>query len=265
MLREEAEDMDHERALKEMAAFFQNSSAEMRSLLTAALAALEQPGENADQQSALRLSLYRLLRLAWNLGDFSMAADELPLQLVLSSPLALVEELYDEAAALIESTGRKLLLATDEPLPSVALHPYATRRILYQLLSNAMAVTPVGGSIRLSCRRAGTQLLFSVADEGEGIAPEALDAMFAAPFTETPDFMPHGLRLGLPLAKLLAEKQGGRLLVENGDKGACFTLALSAERKADRLQERRMDYTGGVSRALVELSGQLPRDAYKED
>ena len=257
--------MDHERALKEMAAFFQNNSAEMRSLLTAALAALEHPEENPDHLTTLRQSLYRMLRLAWNLGDFSLVTDELPLQLVRFSPLDLVEELYDEAAALIESTGRKLLLETDEFLPPIALHPYATRRILYQLLSNAMAVTPVGGRIRLSCRKRGDQLLFSVADEGEGIAPEALDGIFDAPFAETPDFTPHGLRLGLPLAKLLAEKQGGRLMAENGDRGACFTLALSTGRKADRLQEFKMDYTGGISRALVEFSDRLPPDAYRED
>ena len=257
--------MDHESALKSMAAFFQNSSAEMRSLLTAAFAALELAGEDAEQLPTLRLSLYRLLRLSWNLGDFSMAADETPLQLVRFSPLALVEELYDESAALIEATGRKLLLTTDEQLPLIALHPYATRRILYQLLSNAISATPIGGSISLSCRRAGLQLLFSVVDEGEGISPQALDDMFAAPFAETPDFTPHGLRLGLPLAKLLAEKQGGRLLAESGDKGSCFTLALSAERRADRLQEFKTDYTGGISRALVEFSNLLPRDVYKED
>ena len=257
--------MDHEQALREMATFFQNSSAEMRSLLTAALAALERPEGSVEQTAVLRMSLYRMLRLAWNLGDFSLAAGELPLQLVHFSPLQLVQELYDESAALVESTGRKLLLTTDENLPFVALHPHAARRILYQLLSNAMAVTPEGGSIRLSCRRTGKQILFSVADEGKGIAPEVLDGIFSAPFKETPGFAPHGLQLGLPLAKLLAEKQGGRLLAESSDKGSCFTLALSTERKADRLQEFKIDYTGGVSRALVELSGQLSRDAYYED
>ena len=94
---------------------------------------------------------------------------------------------------------------------------------------------------------------------------KALDGLFSAPFATTPDFTPHGLRLGLPLAKLLAEKQGGRLLAESSDTGTCFTLALSAERKADRLQEMRVDYTGGISRALVELSDRLSRDVFREE
>ena len=250
---------------KELCAFFQNSSAEIRSLLAAALAVLDDPNENADRSATLRMSLYRILRFAWNLGDYSMAADEHPLQTVRFSPAALIEEIYDESAMLIETTGRRLLLTTDEYMPYVALHPYATRRIIYQLLSNAIEATAVGGTIRLSCRRRGTQILFSVADEGGGIDSEHLDGMFDAPFTTETSFTPHGLRLGLSLAKLLAEKQGGRLMVENGEKGACFTLALSTERKADRVEELKIDYTGGISRALVEFSDRLPRDVYRED
>lgn len=263
MLRREAENLDHEQTYKMMASFFQNSSAEMRSTLTAALAVLEHPEDHDDHLSILRRSLYRMLRLAWNLGDLSMTAEETPLPLVSFSPLALVEEIYDESAVLIESTGRRLLLETDEYLPCIALHPYATRRILYQLLSNAIAVTPAGGTIRLSCRKRGRQILFSVADEGPGISAEALDTVFSAPFSDTPDLTPHGLRLGLPLAKLMAEKQGARLMVENSSKGACFTLALSAERKADRMNEIKVDYTGGVSRPMVEFSDRLSKDAYR--
>ena len=145
--------MDYERALKEMSAFFQNSSAEMRSLLAEALAALEKSEGNAEQIAALRLNLYRMLRLAWNLGDFSLVGDELPLQLVHTAPRGFAEEFYDETAALVESTGRRLLFTADEPLPSsVALHPYATRRILYQLLARLAA----GASASPAARRASS-------------------------------------------------------------------------------------------------------------
>lgn len=257
--------MDYEAIAKEMTVFFQNSAAEMRLCLSSALAALEQMEEASEHTAALRRGLYRMLRLTWNLNDFSVATDETPLHLASVCPLVIAEEIFDESAALVEDAGRKLLLAGDERMPAVALNPHATRRILYQLLSNALAVTPEGGTIRLSCRMAGGQVLFSVADEGGGIPPEALDRIFSAPFAGEPDFSPHGLRLGLPLAKLLAEKQGGRLLVETKDGGSCFTFAVGTGHRAEELRELRADYTGGISAPLVELSSVLPRDAYRSE
>ena len=58
-------------------------------------------------------------------------------------------------------------------------------------------------------------VLISVPDEGGGIPPEKMANIFSDPLTPEKEFVPHGLRLGLPLAKGLTELQGGNLLAEN--------------------------------------------------
>ena len=256
--------MEQEQKLREMAVFFERSAAELRTHLSTAMAAADQLGDGGELLGSLRLSLHRMLRLAWNLNDFSLAAAEAPLHLVNTGAAELVQSVYDESAVLLADIGRTLRLETGENLSGVAMHPYAARRILYQLLSNAAAVTPQGGTIRLACRRTAAQVLFSVSDEGGGIDPNTLDGIFTAPFAAEDDFSPHGLRIGLPLAKLLAEKQGGRLLAESSEKGCCFTLALPTGQKADSLRDMKADYSGGVCRPLVELSPVLTRKTFSD-
>lgn len=119
--------------------------------------------------------------------------------------------------------------------------PLETNRILHCLLSNAVKFTPEGGRITLvvhpegelapmGARRAN-QVLVEVADTGPGIPPDRMDVIFER-FAQLDDHLRRtqgGIGLGLPLAKGLVEKHGGRLWVESTPgAGSTFYFTLPA-------------------------------------
>lgn len=253
-----------------MSPFLENNAAALRDSLGSTFAQMRKLSEMVEPDeetreclAALRRDLYRILRLAWNLSDLSRIGVETPLLTWETSACAMVEYIYDETEPLLREMGLYMRLQT-EKTPPLALNLHYTRRILYQLLSNAIAVSPKDGTVTLSCRHSGQKVLISVTDEGGGIPPEKMANIFSDPLTPEKEFVPHGLRLGLPLAKGLTELQGGNLLAENTETGVRFTLAfpVGGEIPKKKLSANDFDLTGGFPQGLVELSDVLHVEAY---
>ncbi|HEX8615864.1 MAG TPA: ATP-binding protein [Telluria sp.] len=99
----------------------------------------------------------------------------------------------------------------DQPLALYA-DPTRMRQILNNLLNNAARYTPHGGRITLSARQEGADVLLSVTDNGIGIAPDQLPAVFDM-FTQVGRAAHHsgGLGIGLSLVRSLAEQHGGNV------------------------------------------------------
>jgi PAS domain S-box-containing protein len=104
-----------------------------------------------------------------------------------------------------------------------------TRQILLNLLSNAIKFTPEGGTIRVSCIEDDESVRTTVADDGSGIQPDKLEAIFE-PFVQvgrdlaTPQ---QGTGLGLAISRDLARSMGGDITVESAvGTGSRFTLSL---------------------------------------
>jgi signal transduction histidine kinase len=132
------------------------------------------------------------------------------------------------------------------------------RQILVNLLSNAVRFTADGGRIHVSCEEVegpvGPQLLqgsgpwvrIYVEDDGIGIAPERIEAVFE-PFVQG-DTSPlirsvDGSGLGLAISRYLARLMGGDLSVTSKPgKGSTFSLWLPAPRAVPgtRPPERRL-------------------------
>jgi two-component system, sensor histidine kinase and response regulator len=103
---------------------------------------------------------------------------------------------------------------------------------LCNLISNAAKYTPPGGHIRVSAAREGTDVVFRVRDDGEGLAPELLERLFE-PFTQAPqsyDRAQGGLGLGLAIVRSLARLHGGSVSAasDGPGRGAEFLLRLPA-------------------------------------
>jgi PAS domain S-box-containing protein len=115
----------------------------------------------------------------------------------------------------------------------------ATRlaQALQNLLHNAVRYTPPGGHITVSVRTEGGSLLASVADNGPGIAHEALERIFDL-FRQEPHAerspSESGLGIGLNLARALVEQHGGRLTAhsEGLGHGSCFVMQLPLRQPA---------------------------------
>ncbi len=106
------------------------------------------------------------------------------------------------------------------------------QQILNNLLSNALKFTPEHGSVSLSIRTSGSEIVFAVSDTGIGIPASKLESIFEA-FQQadgTTSRKYGGTGLGLTICRELAGLLGGRIEVDSVEgKGSTFSLLLPAE------------------------------------
>jgi signal transduction histidine kinase len=105
--------------------------------------------------------------------------------------------------------------------------PEKVERVLLNLLTNALRHTPSDGSIAVLVEPATGEVLVSVEDSGDGIAPEVLRRVFDRFWRADPARSAGGSGLGLAIARGLIEAQGGRIWAENRPGGGArvsFTL-----------------------------------------
>lgn len=134
-----------------------------------------------------------------------------------------VAELLSSVAALMRGQAEQyevaLTVRLDEELPRVKADPEALRRVITNLVSNALKFTPKGGEVTLAARRDGSGVRVSVSDTGIGIPPDKRAALFSkfAQIHESkqlPRSAP-STGLGLAICKELVEAHGGRIAVES--------------------------------------------------
>jgi two-component system, OmpR family, sensor kinase len=141
--------------------------------------------------------------------------DELVAEAVHSARALAVEK---EIALLCE-TSQECLFFGDEGL---------LRRMVMNLVSNAIKYTPRGGSVTVACRAANCYEL-KVSDSGPGIPAELQARIFDRFFRvdsarSREDGDKGGAGLGLSIARWIAEAHGGSLELTGSDaKGSVFT------------------------------------------
>lgn len=100
--------------------------------------------------------------------------------------------------------------------------------ILSNLISNAFKYTPEGGKIVLAIEETGTEVVFSVEDNGIGIKKEFQEMIFDRFFQiDSSQTVSAGDGIGLSFVKHLVELHGGQVRVESEpDKGAKFIFSI---------------------------------------
>jgi PAS domain S-box-containing protein len=99
--------------------------------------------------------------------------------------------------------------------PVMASHDHL-RRILVNLLQNAIVYTPSGGKVRISVDDSEEALQVSVEDNGPGIPRDEIPHIFERFFRGQAAGKVVGTGLGLAIAKMLAESLGGTIVVDSG-------------------------------------------------
>jgi two-component system, OmpR family, sensor kinase len=108
------------------------------------------------------------------------------------------------------------------------------RRMILNLLDNAIKYTPAGGTITVSCRRTAEEYELRVTDSGQGIPvelqPRIFERFFRADNARTrAETDGSGAGLGLSIARWIAEAHHGRLVLTRSDSsGSTFTAFLPA-------------------------------------
>mgnify|MGYP002588223504 FL=1 len=151
-----------------------------------------------------------------------------------------LKELLDSVGVVVDKQARErgITIITDSyPVEHRYLlgSPLHLRRLLMNIISNAVKYNHAGGEVRLGCRQKPSadpetaQIEFTCADTGIGMSEEFQKHVFE-PFAQERNFARSeygGTGLGMPIAKSLAEKMGGTLsFVSRQGVGTTFTLSL---------------------------------------
>jgi signal transduction histidine kinase len=142
----------------------------------------------------------------------------------------------------------------------VCADPKELRRVLSNLVENAIKYTPDGGRIVLSAGEQDDRVAISVSDNGRGIPAEDLPILFdkfhrgrmvqqssgttSAELLDDADVS--GVGLGLYLARNLMERMGGHISVKSEvGRGSSFTLYLPVWTNGACNSSQNKDYTNG--------------------
>jgi two-component system sensor histidine kinase KdpD len=113
----------------------------------------------------------------------------------------------------------RVALDLDPDLPEVLADPALLRRVLVNLLSNALRFGPADRQVRVATSRFDDRVEIRVVDHGPGVAPERRADLFA-PFQRLGDTdNTTGLGLGLALSRGFTEGMGGTLTAEDTPGG----------------------------------------------
>ena len=212
-------------------------SHELRQALTAAIAAerLLQVTEDRDTagraRGVLQRQLQYLARLVEDLLEFSRVSldtTSIPFSEVdLDDVIAHTAESME---AVISDRAQHLTVTRAASPPIVSGDPTRLQQVFSNLLHNASRYTPPGGHIDVTSFVEPGWTRVEVHDDGNGIDPSHLGAIFE-PFTRRSAEGP-GLGIGLSLARRLAELHGGTVAAqsEGHERGSTFTVRLPLAR-----------------------------------
>ncbi len=146
---------------------------------------------------------------------------------------AMIQETVEAIGSLARVRGLRLATAVEPNLPEVFIDRTRIKQVLLNLLSNAIRYSGQG-SIMVSARRDGSQVLCSVTDTGPGISEDQQRRLFEEFEHATGGGSAGGVGsgLGLAISKRFVQEHGGRIWVQsNPGEGStfCFTLPVLRE------------------------------------
>ena len=133
----------------------------------------------------------------------------------------LIAQAVEASRPLIDKAGHQLRIELpDEP---IHLHadPARLTQVFANLLNNSSKYTPPGGTIAVSARRDGDDVVVTVRDDGLGIPRDKLDSVFDMfmQVDRSVEKSQGGLGIGLTLVKRLVEMHGGTIAVRSEGEG----------------------------------------------
>ena len=138
-----------------------------------------------------------------------------------------VEAAVDSIRATAESKAIHLEVSIDAGVGVVSGDANRLQQVTWQLLSNAIKFTPVGGRVSLEVTSSETHARITVSDNGVGINPQFLPHIFER-FRQQDSTLTRnykGLGMGLAIVRYLVEMHGGSISAMSAgeDEGASFT------------------------------------------
>lgn len=189
------------------------------------------PEDDDHLQSVLSIaerSSRRLSRLVESLLDLGqLEQGQAVLREQPASMGEIVREAVEEVEPLADAKGHELTSQIASDLPDIELDVDMMRRVVINLLENAIKYTRSGGQIEVRLERVEGQVLVHVEDNGPGISRSHQEQIFHKFSRVHHEGRPKGLGLGLAFCRLAVEAHSGRIWLESEEgEGTTFSFSL---------------------------------------
>jgi signal transduction histidine kinase len=153
--------------------------------------------------------------------------NEVPLNRTRVQVATLVRIVEDQLSSMATAKQVELRFEVQGELPEPWIDQEMIRRVMVNLMTNALKYSPRGGQIHVIASEQEGCIKFSVRDHGPGIPSEYHWRIFDKFARVKHGNMPSGVGLGLAFCRLAVEAHGGRIWVESTpDQGSTFFFTL---------------------------------------
>ncbi len=230
------------RRMDAVEAFAADVAHELKNPLTSLRSAIETLARTPDQDKQQRLmdivqhDVRRLDMLISDIADASRVDAEMSREEAAPVDIAAMLEIFGDIYASNRAPGAPAVRVALPPGRTLIVSGIESRlgQVVRNLVDNAISFSPEDGEVRLSARRIGGVVEFSVEDDGPGLPPGKLDAVFERFYSARPPGESFGTHsgLGLSISRQIVEAHGGQIEAANRDgpggrvRGARFTVRL---------------------------------------
>jgi PAS domain S-box-containing protein len=229
----------------------------------ATLIARADPGRSELRwgRDVIERQIQQLTRLVDDLLDVSrITRGKIELKKERVDLAAVVRSALETSHPLIEAAGHTITVSLPPDPIVLDADPVRLAQVLSNLFNNAAKFTPDGGEIRLGVEKEGGTVSISVADNGNGIAPELLPRIFDM-FVQADRSLERaqgGLGIGLTLVRWFVEMHGGSVSAHSAGPGlgSAFivrlpTAAETVTMDATNHSEDRLDFVPARPRRIL--------------
>lgn len=135
-----------------------------------------------------------------------------------------IVEIMDAATSLYKGfRDLDIRVAMQEDIPQVNIDAEQFKRVLINIIDNAIKAMNGKGLIDISVKILENNVIIDIADTGHGIRNEEKEKLFIPYFSKRKD----GTGLGLAIANKIVTDHGGRILIrDNAPQGSIFTVEI---------------------------------------
>lgn len=226
--------------------FFTNITHEFRTPLTVILGLANQLSEKTGTDQESSASLQTIIRQGDHL--LSLVNQLLNISKVRSSIeepnwrtgdiVAFIRMIVENFQVFAQQKHLNLIFVPQQTFLQADFVPEYFRKIIHNLLSNALKYTPKGGHIYITATQENNNLVIQIADSGKGIDKQDLPHIFETFYQGNNSCMDMGTGVGLSLAKQMVETMGGQITVKSAvGKGTVFFVTLPLKHGASQWEE----------------------------
>ena len=207
--------------------------------------------EQREYLAIIRSNIERLTRMIDNLLDMArIDAGHAVLKKAVTEAAPFVQQTVQSMRPLAKNKGVELEVRVPDELPPLYADADKVTQVLVNLLSNAIKFTQGPGRVTVTVSEGASDLAFSVADTGVGIAEGDVPKLFEK-FSRVQhasgDEGTRGTGLGLAISKRLVELHGGLIGVTSRlGQGSTFTFTLPKYHETELFHEL---FQAGIEKA----------------